>query len=215
MRAWAAGRRVVAGEVRLGVPRTSARLMHEAGAYGSAAALIVLLGGCSALRPRFDSHQRIVCQTLASPPSVHATLARKGFHPISAAEARRPTRVWWCVRPVNIPCGRMAAGMGWYHEWILAPGVETGADFYGSDSVRGTWPRSPAAFFRPLVATDHRGAARNPETYCRELTDVQPQAVASAVARTPTAGSLPFPLHNCNTWVRAVQARARQATQLD
>ncbi len=103
----------------------------------------------------------------------------------------------------------MASAVGWYHEWILAPGMETGADFEGADSVRGTWPPSPFALLLPLHANKHTGAALSAETYAREIKGVSPAAVKKAAAETRRAGWLPFPLHNCNTWVRKVIQKAQ------
>ncbi|MGC8740827.1 MAG: hypothetical protein ACP5QZ_08315 [Candidatus Sumerlaeaceae bacterium] len=167
-----------------------------------------LLSACSMLRPPFDVTSRGLSETLRLPPSVHATLQRKRFQLLPSGEARKPTKVWWCVRPVNIPAGRMAAAVGWYHEWILAPGFEKGADFAGSDSVRGTWPPSPLALLQPLHANEHKGAALAPETYAREIRRVSPQLIRKAAANTPHAGFFPFPFHNCNTWVRKVIRKA-------
>lgn len=176
----------------------------------TAALLCVLVSACSFLRPPLDAQKKVIHDTLALPPSVRETLARKGFVPLPDGEARCPSRCYWCVRPVNIPSGRMASAMGWYHEWIHSPTVEVGADFRGADSIRGTWPPSPAAFFVPLEANDHKGAALGRETYCRPIPDVSPSSVRRAVADTPRAGWLPFPIHNCNTWVRKVLEKARR-----
>jgi len=167
--------------------------------------------GCSYLRPPFGSPSKVVNSTLTLPPPVHATLARKGFTPLAPHEARRPQRAYWCVRPVNIPGGRIAAALGWYHEWILMPGMEMGADFEGADSVRGTWPPSPKAFFVPLRANDHTGAAAGQETYCRPIEGVKTEALCQSAYATPRAGPFPFPMSNCNTWVRKVIKKARLA----
>ncbi len=169
-----------------------------------------MLTACSTLRPPYKRCGWLAAETLDIPPTVDAMLRRRGFHPIDPQEARHPTRVWWCVRPVNIPGGRMAARVGWFHEWILAPGLESGADFQGADSVRGTWPKSPLALLRPLHRNEHRGSALQAGTYCREVRDVTPQAIQEAVHKTPRAGWLPFPLHNCHTWVQKVSRQARQ-----
>ncbi|MCX7625751.1 MAG: hypothetical protein N2Z21_06030 [Candidatus Sumerlaeaceae bacterium] len=169
----------------------------------------VLVSACSIFRPPFDAQRKLTRDTLSLPPSVRQTLARKGFVPLPPGEGQAPTRCYWCVRPVNIPGGRIASAVGWYHEWILAPSIEKGADFRGADSVRGTWPPSPTAFFFPLQVSDHKGAALGPETYCRIVPDVSPASVRRAVADTPRAGFLPFPVHNCDTWVRKVIKKAR------
>lgn len=173
-------------------------------------AAAVLLNGCSTLRLSYDRRHGIGAQSLEIPPSVDAMLRRHGFEPIDPREARHPRRVWWCVRPVNIPGGRMAAQVGWFHEWILAPGFEGGADFRGADSVQGTWPQSPEAFLLPLHISDHRGASLHAGTYCRELTNVTPKAIHQAARKMPQAGWLPFPFHNCHTWVRKVVREARR-----
>ena len=170
----------------------------------------VCLAGCSVMRPTFDSSSKVARSTLALPPSVEKTLERKGFKPLPRAEAEHPKRAWWCVRPVNIPGGRMAAAVGWFHEWILTPNFEMGADCEGADSVRGTWPPSLLSFFKPLKASDHRGAARSETVYAREIPEGQNQdAFLKAALETPRAGWLPFPFHHCNTWVRKVIRKSR------
>lgn len=170
----------------------------------------VCLAGCSVMRPTFDSSSKVARSTLALPPSVEKTLERKGFKPLPRAEAEHPKRAWWCVRPVNIPGGRMGAAVGWFHEWILTPKFEMGADFEGADSVRGTWPPSPASFFKPLEAHDHHDAARTESVYAREIREVHDQdALLKAALESPRAGWLPFPFHNCNTWVRKVISKSR------
>jgi len=94
------------------------------------------------------------------PASVTSALERQRFRPASTLPLNTPKSAWWCIRPVRVPGNRMAAAVGWYHEWIATPDREAGADFYGSDSVRGGWPPSPWSLLRPLYVIDHKGASK-------------------------------------------------------
>lgn len=172
--------------------------------------IVGAVGGCSFFRSGWEGRSPGHDVPIL-PATATSALERRGFRRASALPLDSPKSAWWCVRPIRVPANRMAAAVGWYHEWIATPDREAGADFYGSDSVRGGWPASLWSLLRPLYVINHKGAAKGSDVWCRPIQGHDYERLQGELKPGRPAGRLIFPFHNCNTWVPWVIRRSRAA----
>ncbi|MCX7719319.1 MAG: hypothetical protein N2111_13095 [Candidatus Sumerlaeaceae bacterium] len=178
--------------------------------------MLTMLAGCdtgrpagqiSAIHPPLPFSGRVLYDRHFSP--IEKPALAKGFRHTGGRRPAQPG-VYVCKRVPHVPCGRMMAAMGFYHQWIYTPSMERGVGFVGADYNHfAGLPRPLWLVVKPLAVVDHSGAVLKPDTLVKRMDDLEPGRVEPLMGLRSTRNY--FPLANCQRWVNETLCAARRA----